>query len=111
MITRQDVEYVARLARLRLSEQEIGTFTRQLDGVIEYVRQLDKADTAGVTPTAFVIPEHDPARDDVVQPSLPREDALRNGPSVRNGFCPTPHCSTSTHERVPPWPARPESCA
>jgi aspartyl-tRNA(Asn)/glutamyl-tRNA(Gln) amidotransferase subunit C len=86
MITRQDVEYVARLARLRLSEQEIGTFTRQLDGVIEYVRQLDKADTAGVTPTAFVIPEHDPARDDVVQPSLPREDALRNGPSVRNGF-------------------------
>ncbi len=86
MIGKDDVTYIARLARLNLSETEIKEFTGQLDEVIEYVRQLDSAPTQGVEPTAFVAPKHDPFRDDIARPSLPPEELLANGPEVKKGF-------------------------
>lgn len=85
MIGKDDVTYIARLARLKLREEEIEQFTGQLGEVLQYVEQLDAAPTEGVEPTAFVSPGHDPTRDDIVRDSLPPEKLLANGPKVTKG--------------------------
>ncbi|MBD3346229.1 MAG: Asp-tRNA(Asn)/Glu-tRNA(Gln) amidotransferase subunit GatC [Chitinivibrionales bacterium] len=85
MIDRKDVEHVAALARLKLSEEEIESFTEQLGSVIEHVDQLNKAPVDDVEPTCFMVPKHDPLRNDVAMESLPREKALANGPKVKKG--------------------------
>lgn len=86
MITREEVLKIANLARLKLSETEIGNFTGQLGSILDYVKQLDEVATAEVEPTCFMEPSHDPLRDDTEKPSLSQEEALRNGPKVKNGF-------------------------
>jgi aspartyl-tRNA(Asn)/glutamyl-tRNA(Gln) amidotransferase subunit C len=86
MIDREQVLKIATLARLRLSETEIDNFTGQLGSIFDFVKQLDNADTRDVEPTCFVTPPHDPLRDDAEKPSLSQEEALRNGPKVKNGF-------------------------
>ena len=86
MIDRKQVEQIARLARLRLSEKEIDEYTRQLDSIFEFVEQLKKADTSSIEPTCFMEPSHDPLRDDSESPSLSRDEALQNAPLVKKGF-------------------------
>ena len=86
MIDKTHVKYIADLSRLSLSDAETEAFTGQLASILEYVEQLNKADTSNVEPTAFIAPSRDPMRDDVETPSLPREKALQNGPKVKNGF-------------------------
>jgi aspartyl-tRNA(Asn)/glutamyl-tRNA(Gln) amidotransferase subunit C len=86
MIDREQVLRIAELARLKLSEAEIGNFTGQLGSILEYVKQLDEVDTSKVAPTCFVEPSHDALRDDIEKPSLTQEEALRNGPKVKKSF-------------------------
>jgi|GEM_PF-243919 len=86
MIDRKQVEYIAGLARLSLTDAEIDSFTRQLGSILEYMEQLDRIDTSKVEPTCFVVPGHDPLRDDCVKRSLAPEHALQNAPSVKRGF-------------------------
>ena len=86
MIDREQVLRIAELARLKLSEAEIGNFTGQLGSILEYVKQLDEVDTAKVEPTCFMEPSHDPLRDDTEKPSLSQEESLQNGPKVKKGF-------------------------
>jgi aspartyl-tRNA(Asn)/glutamyl-tRNA(Gln) amidotransferase subunit C len=82
MVGPEDVKYVAALAKLQLTDTEVEAFTHQLSSIVDYVAQLNEVDTSNVEPTAFVGPEHDPMRKDVVGGSLPRERILRNGPKV-----------------------------
>ncbi len=86
MIDREQVVRVAELARLRISEEEVEKFTVQLGSIFEFVEQLRGIDTTDVEPTCFVEPLHDPTRPDVEKPSLSRDELLRNGPRVKNGF-------------------------
>ena len=79
-ITREEVEHVANLARLNLSEEELARMTGQLDTILSYVDKLDELDTTGVAPTTHAFSIQNAFREDVVQPSLPREEALANGP-------------------------------
>jgi aspartyl-tRNA(Asn)/glutamyl-tRNA(Gln) amidotransferase subunit C len=79
-ITKAEVEHVARLARLELSEDEQGQMTAQLDAILGYIDTLRALDTTGVEPTTTVIPMVSVMREDVVRPSLDREDALANAP-------------------------------
>lgn len=79
-LTRADVEKVALLARLRLTEAELGTMTEQLTQIVGYVDQLAEVDTEGVEPMAHAVEVTNVFADDVVQPSLPREAALANAP-------------------------------
>jgi len=79
-ISRQDVEKVAMLARLRLSESELATMTDQLAQIVAYVDQLSEVDTEGVEPMAHAIELHNVFKDDCVSASLPREQALANAP-------------------------------
>jgi len=90
MIDRKQVEQIARLARLRLSEQETEEYTRQLGSIFEFVEQLKKADTASVEPTCFMEPSHDTLRDDREKPSLARDELLQNAPLVKKGFFAVP---------------------
>lgn len=85
-ITRAQVEHVARLARLGLSEQELDLFTEQLSRILDHVEQLNRLDTTGVPPTWHVLPLQNVLRSDTVQPSLPREAALKNAPQAEAGL-------------------------
>jgi aspartyl-tRNA(Asn)/glutamyl-tRNA(Gln) amidotransferase subunit C len=79
-LSRTDVEKVALLARLRLSESELETMTAQLAQIVGYVDQLAEVDTEGVEPMAHAVELANVFAEDAVQPSLPREQALANAP-------------------------------
>jgi aspartyl-tRNA(Asn)/glutamyl-tRNA(Gln) amidotransferase subunit C len=79
-ISAQDVEHVARLARLELSAAEKERMGRELDGILTYIDKLRALDTAGVEPTSHAVPVTNVTRDDVASPSLAQADALANAP-------------------------------
>jgi aspartyl-tRNA(Asn)/glutamyl-tRNA(Gln) amidotransferase subunit C len=90
MIDREHVKHIADLARLTLTEKEIEMFTVQLGSILLYADQLGAVDTGNVEPASFVSPRRDPLRDDAIQPSLPREKLLQNGPLVKKGHFAVP---------------------
>lgn len=79
-LTADDVAKVALLARLRLNPSELETFTGQLNSIVGFVEQLGELDTTDVEPLAHGVEVRNVFREDVRQPSLPREDALANAP-------------------------------
>jgi len=79
-IRREEVEHVARLARLDLAPDEIERMTGQLDTILNYVAKLDEIDTTGVTETTHTQRVCNAFREDEVRPSLPRDRALANAP-------------------------------
>lgn len=85
-ISQAQVEHVARLARLEVSEEEKTTFARQLSGILTHIDQLKEVETAGVKPTATVLPTDNVFREDEVRPSLTQEQALANAPDQTDGF-------------------------
>ncbi len=85
-ITREEVEHVARLARLELSEEEKARMTDQLDAILGYVDKLSRLDTSTVEPMTTVIPMVSVMREDEVRPSLPLEEALANAPDREDAF-------------------------
>jgi aspartyl-tRNA(Asn)/glutamyl-tRNA(Gln) amidotransferase subunit C len=85
-ITKQEVEKVAKLARLELTEVEKTAFTKQLSQILTYVETLKQYDTACVEPTATVLGQVNVFRPDEVRLSLPVELALANAPESAGGF-------------------------
>lgn len=81
-----DVRYVANLARIDLSEEEISRFQSQLGRVLEYVEQLNQVDVSGVEPTAHANPVYNVFRPDEPGKSLPKDLALKNAPHSANGL-------------------------
>ncbi len=81
-ITTDDVAHVARLARLRLTPDELERFTEQLGAVLEHARDVEALDTAGVPPTAHPLPLENVLRDDTVVPCLDRDEVLSQAPAV-----------------------------
>lgn len=79
-LTREQVRHVAQLARLSLSAEEEERYARQLGQVLEYVERLAKVDVSGVSPLAHAVPLPTLLRDDLVRPSLSRDEALANAP-------------------------------
>lgn len=79
-ISRRDVEKVALLARLQLTEAELATMTDQLAQIVGYVDKLAEVDTENVEPMAHAIELSNVFRGDQVAESLPREEALANAP-------------------------------
>lgn len=79
-ITQQDVEKVAQLARLAVSQAEKETFAKQLTQILAHVNTLNRYDTTGIEPTATVMGQTNVFRDDLVRPSLSSDRALANAP-------------------------------
>ncbi len=84
-ISQQDVEYVARLARLTLEPEELATMTEQMDAILGYVDKLNELDTEGIEPTAHAVPMANAFREDEIRPSIGVERALQNAPESHNG--------------------------
>lgn len=89
-ISREQVEHVARLAALALTEEEKELFGRQLNQVLEHAEVIKSVDTEDVPPTSHAIPMGNVYREDRVRPSLPPEEALRNAPQPEGGFFSVP---------------------
>ncbi|ALA59826.1 Asp-tRNA(Asn)/Glu-tRNA(Gln) amidotransferase subunit GatC [Nitrospira moscoviensis] len=79
-ISKQEVEKVAALARLLVSDGEKEMFAKQLSQILTHVEKLDQYDTKGVEPASTVFGQVNVFRDDVARPSLPVEQALANAP-------------------------------
>ena len=85
-IKRDIVKYVADLARVGLSEKELGQFTGQLDRILEYVHKLKALDVASLEPTSHVFEMKNVYREDEVRPSLPAEEVVKNAPSKQGNL-------------------------
>ena len=79
-ITLEEVEHVARLARLEVSAEEKEQLTHHMNRILLYMDKLNELDTTGVTPTSHAIDLHNAFREDRVQESLPKERSLENAP-------------------------------
>jgi aspartyl-tRNA(Asn)/glutamyl-tRNA(Gln) amidotransferase subunit C len=92
VIDRDQVLHVARLARLRLSEDEVERMARELSSVLDHIEKIAELDLDAVPPTSHVIALENVLRDDEPRESWPRERVLEGAPSVaRDGFAvPTP---------------------
>jgi len=86
MITVKDVEHVAKLARLELTEDEKVKFTKQLGDVLKYVEQMNEVDTTGVEPMAHAFDLVNVMREDVVVHEETKEALMANAPEEENGF-------------------------
>jgi aspartyl-tRNA(Asn)/glutamyl-tRNA(Gln) amidotransferase subunit C len=89
-INRQQVERVAHLSRLDLTEQELELFSGQLSAIVEYIQKLNELKTDGVEPLAHCLPVHNVFRNDTVKPSLATEDAMANAPDRVDDFFKVP---------------------
>ncbi len=87
---KMDIEKVARLARLELSEEEKETFGNQLEQILAYMEQLNQLDTQGVEPTSHAIPIYNVFREDEMKPSFPQEEVLGIAPEEEEGHFKVP---------------------
>jgi|SRR6185295_11334832 len=85
-ITREEVEHVAKLARLEITDAEKEAFSQQLSTILTHMEQLRSVDTTGIEPTATVVEQTNVFREDKVGPFLPVEMALRNAPESQDGY-------------------------
>ncbi|KPK46728.1 MAG: glutamyl-tRNA amidotransferase [Dehalococcoidia bacterium SM23_28_2] len=85
-ITREEVQHVAMLFRMSLSEEEIAKFQQQLSQIIDYFQILQELDTEGVPPTSNPLALENVMRDDEPRPSFPTEDILANAPRSERDF-------------------------
>ncbi|UFS71844.1 Asp-tRNA(Asn)/Glu-tRNA(Gln) amidotransferase subunit GatC [Geomonas sp. RF6] len=85
-ITRAEVEHVARLARLALSDAELDTFTGQMDAILAYVEKLNGLDTTDIVPTSHAVPMENAFRVDEVKSPIGVENAIANAPEHAESF-------------------------
>jgi aspartyl-tRNA(Asn)/glutamyl-tRNA(Gln) amidotransferase subunit C len=87
---KMDIEKVAKLARLRLSEDEKKRFAGQLDQILAHIEQLSRVDTTGVEPTSHAIPIHNAFREDEIKPSFPKDEVMGIAPAQEDGHFKVP---------------------
>jgi aspartyl-tRNA(Asn)/glutamyl-tRNA(Gln) amidotransferase subunit C len=85
VIDREQVLHVARLARLALSEEEMGTMSRELSGILEHVDRIAELDLDKVAPTSHVVDLENVLRADEPRPSWPKEQILEPAPDPAEG--------------------------
>ncbi|NLV71920.1 MAG: Asp-tRNA(Asn)/Glu-tRNA(Gln) amidotransferase subunit GatC [Actinobacteria bacterium] len=85
MISREEVEHVARLARLHFDEDELARLQSELGTIIDYVNRLSELDLSGLEPTSHAVPLENVLRADEPVAGLAHEEATRNGPDIERG--------------------------
>ena len=80
-----DVAYVAHLARLRLSDEEIVTFQQQLEDVVDYVQKIGELDLGSIEPTSHAHPVQNVFRKDEIRPGIAHDVVINNAPTHRDG--------------------------
>jgi aspartyl-tRNA(Asn)/glutamyl-tRNA(Gln) amidotransferase subunit C len=89
-LSEKDVQYVAKLSRLEVTEAEVAKYTQQLGSILQYVDQLNQLDTANVEPLTHPLDMKNVFRPDVPKPSLTQKEVLSNGPDVQSGHFKVP---------------------
>jgi aspartyl-tRNA(Asn)/glutamyl-tRNA(Gln) amidotransferase subunit C len=89
-LTIKEVEYVAKLAQLKLTDQEKEKFTKQLSSILDYVKQLNEVDTKNIEPTNQIIGLENRIREDEIEEKIQTEKLLQCAPNVENGFIKIP---------------------
>jgi len=89
-ITREVVEYVAHLGRLKLEPHEIELYTLQIDRILEYMDKLNSLDTKDIEPTSHVVPVNCVLREDEVKSSFSIDDSTKNAPGKKGNFFKVP---------------------
>ncbi len=85
-ISKEEIEHIAALARLSLSEEEKELFGSQLSSILDYMEKLNELDTKDIESTSHVLSLSNVMRDDTSRPSIPKEDALMNAPDHTEKF-------------------------
>jgi aspartyl-tRNA(Asn)/glutamyl-tRNA(Gln) amidotransferase subunit C len=86
MVTEKDVEHIAELADIGINTDELGTFTNQFNAILDYFDVLDQV-KGDITVTRDL---YNIMREDIVEPSLPRDEVLKNAPAQEDGFIKAP---------------------
>ncbi|MFN4111334.1 MAG: Asp-tRNA(Asn)/Glu-tRNA(Gln) amidotransferase subunit GatC [Ignavibacteria bacterium] len=89
-VTKELVIHIAELAHLKLKEDEIEKFQKELNQILEYIEKLNEVDTSNVEPLSHPLPTINVFREDKVQGSIPREEALKNAPDATEEFFKVP---------------------
>jgi len=84
-LTLQEVEHIAKLARLELTDEQKMRYREQLEAILDHVAKLQELDTKDVPPTASVSVGQLPLRVDESRPSLPKDELLKNAPKQADG--------------------------
>lgn len=82
VLSLEEVEHIAELARLKLSAEEKDRYREQLSEILDYAARLQAVDTSGISPTSSVLPTRSVLRADEPRPGLSWEDLLRNAPET-----------------------------
>ncbi len=85
-LSKKDVEYVAELARLELTDQEKEKYAIQLGKILDYICKLKELDTQNIEPTSHVLGLENVMREDEVKPSLGQDEILSNAPQKEDGY-------------------------
>lgn len=85
-ISKEEVKHIAMLSRLDLNEEEITVYQNQLSRILDYVEKLNEIDTLQVEPVSHVVELNNVMRPDIVKPSIPRDEALKNAPDSVEKF-------------------------
>jgi aspartyl-tRNA(Asn)/glutamyl-tRNA(Gln) amidotransferase subunit C len=85
-ITDKDVQYIAKLARLKVEDNETAKLAEELGSILGYIQKLGELDTDGVEPTSHILDLYSVTREDIAKPSLGVERALANAPDADNGY-------------------------
>jgi aspartyl-tRNA(Asn)/glutamyl-tRNA(Gln) amidotransferase subunit C len=87
-LTIEEVEHIAKLARLNLTDEEKTKYRQQLSSILDYVTMLQELDTSSIPPTSGVLPNQCPLRDDTPAKALPTSELLKNAPeTTKDQFC------------------------
>ncbi len=84
-LSRAEVEHIAELAKLKLTEEEKEKFRGQLSAILEYAERLNQLDTEAIPPTATVLALRNVMRPDEIEPSFPSKEILANAPDEEGG--------------------------
>lgn len=90
MVSREQVRYIASLARLRFTDEEEERLARQMNDILGYVEKLDELDTSGVQPMSHVLDLHNVVREDVAETRISRDEALKNAPDADSVYIRAP---------------------
>jgi aspartyl-tRNA(Asn)/glutamyl-tRNA(Gln) amidotransferase subunit C len=85
-VTREEVQYIAALAKLKFTDEELDNFTKQFNEILEYMETLNEIDTENVEPLSHPLEGENMLREDQVHPGSTHEEALKNAPDSDSEF-------------------------
>jgi aspartyl-tRNA(Asn)/glutamyl-tRNA(Gln) amidotransferase subunit C len=89
-VTRKEIEHIAELARLKFTDAELENYTGKLNQILSYVEKLNELDTENIEPLSHPVESENIFREDIVKPSINRDEAFKNSPDHDNVFFKVP---------------------